>query len=95
MYMQCKEWLEAGGAIDNCNILETDLTSIEFTHNKKDQILLEAKEHMKERGLASPDDADALVMSFAFPIPPLDIHGNRANNQRNVTSEWDPYQERE
>jgi len=30
--------------------------------------VLEAKEQMKKRGLASPDDGDALALTFAMPV---------------------------
>lgn len=90
MYMRCKEWLQAGGAVDNDPILEQDLTSVEYTHDKKDRILLESKEHMKARGLASPDDGDALVMSFAFPVAPISHNGEPAH----AKTEYDPYDEK-
>jgi hypothetical protein len=34
----------------------------------RDAIILEKKEDMKERGLASPDLADALTLTFAYPV---------------------------
>jgi hypothetical protein len=34
--------------------------------------VLEKKEHMKARGLASPDDGDALALTFAHPIGKAD-----------------------
>jgi hypothetical protein len=33
-----------------------------------DAILLERKDDMKRRGLASPDDGDALALTFAYPV---------------------------
>jgi phage terminase large subunit len=32
--------------------------------------VLESKESMGKRGVASPDDADALALTFAMPVAP-------------------------
>ena len=70
MWTNMRGWL-AGGAIPDEEELATDLTGIEYGY-AADQvsILLEKKEHMKARGLASPDDADALALTFAEPVSP-------------------------
>jgi len=34
------------------------------------RIKLESKVEMKKRGLDSPDDADALALTFAMPVAP-------------------------
>jgi len=65
---QMREWLE-GGAIAKDEMLASDLTSVEYGFNANDQIMLERKESMKARGLASPDSADALAITFAVPVP--------------------------
>lgn len=67
MWGKCREWL-ARGAIDADPILEQDLTGPGYDHDKKDRLILESKDHMKARNLASPDDADALCMTFAAPV---------------------------
>ena len=36
--------------------------------NSAGTIFLEGKKEMKSRGLASPDAADALAVTFAFPL---------------------------
>lgn len=90
MWGKAREWLQAGGAIDNDPILETDLTSPEFAHNKRDQIVLEPKEQTKKRGLASPDDGDAFAMLFAAPVSIVAGPGFD-RTAGTVKSEWDPY----
>jgi hypothetical protein len=70
MWGRLREWL-AGGMIDDDKELAADLTGVEYGYaqkNGRDCILLEKKEHMKKRGLASPDDADALALTFAHPV---------------------------
>lgn len=45
--------------------LHDDLVGPEYAFTPKQQIILEKKEDMKKRGLASPDVADMLAMTFA------------------------------
>ena len=62
-----REWLVDGDIPDEPEF-EADLTGIEYYHSNKNQIQLERKEELEARGLASPDNGDALAMSFAaFP----------------------------
>lgn len=69
MYDRAKEWLGTTGCIDpKDQILETDLTAPGFHINRQDKLVIESKEDMAKRGVASPDDADALVLTFAMPV---------------------------
>jgi hypothetical protein len=67
MWGRMREWL-VHGAIDKSARLEMDLVGPGYTHDKRDRIVLEAKEKMKARGVDSPDDGDALAMTFAMPV---------------------------
>ena len=65
-----RAWLP-NGAIDNDPELIADLTGVEYGYvlrDGRDAIQLERKEDMKRRGLASPDNADALALTFAYPV---------------------------
>lgn len=68
MWGLMRDWLEIG-AIPADEPLATDLTAVEYGFRPDDTILLESKESMKKRGLASPDAADALATTFAHPVP--------------------------
>ena len=81
MWGQMREWLMNGGAIPDDSSLEADLCSPEYSHNSRDQLLLESKERMKARGLASPDLADALALTFANPVG---TGGRRRGNRPRV-----------
>jgi len=70
MWQRLKDWL-IDGAIPADQRLETDLTGPGFRHNNRDQLVLESKEDMAKRGLASPDDGDALALTFARPVAPV------------------------
>jgi hypothetical protein len=92
MWGTMKEWLP-GGILPMEEELATDLTAVEYSFTVKDQILLEKKEQMKARGLASPDDGDALALTFAQPVPewadPNDLPGS--GRGREDVMDHDPY----
>jgi len=72
MWNQVKNWLKDGGSIPNDPILCSELTNPEYyvvMHGPQTgKINLESKEDMKKRGLASPNRADALALTFALPV---------------------------
>jgi hypothetical protein len=69
MWGRMRDWLPRG-AIDATPALEVDLTGPGYFHDKRDRLLLESKEQMKKRGLDSPDDGDALALTFAQAVTP-------------------------
>jgi hypothetical protein len=92
MWTNLRGWL-AGGAIPDEAALAADLTGVEYGY-AADQvsILLEKKEHMKARGLGSPDDADALALTFAEPVMPREpawLDASRYERRRPRTEEED------
>ena len=94
MWGYMREWL-IGGAIPDDEQLQADCTGTLYGFRdgqKGSEIILEKKEHMKARGLASPDKADALALTFAYPVAPRGnaggIHSQfRRDNQ--VATEYD------
>lgn len=69
MWWNAREAMIEGIAIDpNDHVLMDQLASQEYGYNIMTKILLVKKEDMKKMGLASPDHADAFVMSFAYPV---------------------------
>jgi hypothetical protein len=69
MYNDCRKWLEAGGALPSDDLdLAYELAAPETVARIDGKIQLESKKEMKARGLQSPNRADALVLSFAFPV---------------------------
>ncbi len=63
-----RDWLKAGGAYPDSQELYDDLIGPETKPRVDGKIQLESKEEMKSRGLPSPNKADALALSFAFPV---------------------------
>jgi hypothetical protein len=75
MWDKLREWIEAGGAIPNDTNLKSELAAPSYSFNAAGLVLLEPKEKLKERGLRSPDLADALALTFAAPVYPKTGHG--------------------
>lgn len=64
-----RDWLEGGMIPDEQQLID-DLTGVEYAYDADDKIVLEKKEHMKKRGLASPDHGDGLALTFATQVLP-------------------------
>ena len=74
MYGTMRAWLAGGGIPDDPELI-ADLTGVEYGFNADNAILLESKQDMKRRGLASPDLSDALALTFAYPVQPSSMSG--------------------
>jgi hypothetical protein len=74
-----REWLASGGCIPADDEIVEQLTGRSYGYNARNEIQLERKDDMKKRGLASPDIADALALTFAVPIQPYDAQTFRMN----------------
>lgn len=76
MWARMKEWIMREGCLPpedtsrEGNTLKEGLTTPGYGHEKKtERLLLESKDSIRSRGSSSPDDADALAMTFAHRIP--------------------------
>ena len=67
MWGYLKEWCKFGCLPDDRD-LRADLTAVDYGYDATDAIRLERKDDMRRRGLASPDDGDALALTFAYPV---------------------------
>jgi hypothetical protein len=67
MWGSMKEWLKTA-SVPVDRQLKADLVGPRKKPNSSGSILLESKKEMKARGLASPDAADAICVTFAFPV---------------------------
>jgi len=82
-----RDWLRFGSIPDD-QLLADDLAGPEYGYNKKDQFLLESKDEMELRGIASPDAGDALAISFSVPMAPRDFA--RSQDSQKVKTMYDP-----
>lgn len=85
LYDLMKNWLRIGG-IDDGAELHDDLKGPEYGfNNTKGLLQVESKDAMKARGLASPNDSDALMMTFAVNPARKDLASSR-HQRRTVTA---------
>jgi hypothetical protein len=82
MWGKMKEWLKTA-SIPKDRFLKTDLISPMMKPDSRGTIFLESKKDMKARGLASPDAADAICVTFAFPV----AHREYTEPKRRVISD--------
>ncbi len=67
MWAGMRLWLKTG-AIEKDPELKAELTGRQYGFDTHNAIRLERKEDMKKRGLSSPDVADGLALTFAYPV---------------------------
>jgi hypothetical protein len=69
MWFKMAEWIKEGGAIPNLTALVSELCAPTYSNaNAANRLQLEAKDEIKKRLDFSPDIADALALTFAFPV---------------------------
>lgn len=69
MWGETKRWLDNGSVeIPDVDSLHADLCSTKYSYDSLTRLVIEKKELMKKRGLRSPDEADALCLTFALPF---------------------------
>jgi hypothetical protein len=88
MWGAMRDWIKTA-SIPNDRILKNDLTGPMKKPNSAGTIFLEGKKEMKARGLASPDAADAIAVTFAFPVANREYNGrssSRYNAQNGALS---------
>lgn len=93
MWWNMKEWIEAGGWIPSDPILRQELSTPTYWFDAQGRKVLESKDEIKKRlqGGASPDIADALALTFAYPVGkrlPLEV---RVRLKPISQLDYDPY----
>jgi hypothetical protein len=84
MWGAMREWLKTA-SIPQDKMLKDDLIGPMKKPNSSGTIFLEGKKEMKARGLASPDAADALAVTFAYPV----AHREYVERPRTITMNRD------
>jgi hypothetical protein len=71
-YWQLRELFSSGEiAIPNDNQLIGELAALRYSFDSQGRIQMESKDSMRQRGLPSPDKADALMLAFLRPANKL------------------------
>jgi hypothetical protein len=69
MWALMNDWLKDDpAALPDDNALQSDLTGLTYSYDSSRRLVLESKEKAKDRGLRSPDSADALALTFAVRV---------------------------
>lgn len=78
MWKRSRDWLdEPGGAdIPDEDSLQADACGPSYHYDANSRLLIESKEHMRDRGLRSPDEWDAVALTFAEPVAPMRVPEN-------------------
>ena len=72
------EWLSNPPAqIPDDDDIEIDLCGLRYSYDSHGRMKIESKEDAKKRGIKSPDEGDALALTFAFPVRPKHIESSR------------------
>src|SRR5258705_255800 len=70
MWMKSKAWLEdpAGAQIPDRDSLQADARGPSYSYDSHPRLILESKDKMRQRGVPSPDEWDAVALTFAEPV---------------------------
>jgi hypothetical protein len=70
MWVASNDWLkdEGGADLPDDDRLQADACGPGYSYDMYQRLLLESKEHMRARGVRSPDAWDATVLTFAEPV---------------------------
>ena len=74
----------------------SQLASIKYEHNARGQVVIESKDHLKSRGVKSPDRAEALMLAFMDPPStqvPMAIGEGPGSYFSQVDPEWSQYED--
>jgi len=81
MWGNMKDWLiEFPCQIPDIDSLHTDLCCVGFDYNSNTQIVMESKDSLKKKGFNSPDEAEALSLTFSLPF-----NSNMNNNVKSYS----------
>src|SRR5258708_28924460 len=69
--------------------MATDLAGPGYHINRSNLLVLESKEDMQKRGQASPDDGDALALTFAQAVAPAE--GEERDGDEQIIGRYRPH----
>lgn len=82
-YGRAHDWIvDEPNQLCDDDVMQTELVSVSYGYDSSRRLVMESKEHMKKRGLSSPDKADSFVLTFAENI----VSGNTYKEA--ATPDW-------
>lgn len=95
MWMELAKWVRAGGSLPNDPFLRDELCAATYSFNG-DKFRLCDKDEIKEEIGRSPDRADAVALTFAFPVVPgTSQPGTPGYRDTRHSGDYDPFNVKE
>ena len=91
MWSRMRDALKDGVRLPEDLDLQADLIGVEYGYRPNNDLLLESKQSMKDRGLSSPDLADALALTYAMPVVPHSRAGYKGEAFEAAGGDYDPW----
>lgn len=92
MFWNLRKWLRSGGEIVEHKNTKEELKSIKFKRNTKGKIQVMSKVDMKKKyGYKSPNDADALALTFLKSIISVNAEENERKENQQYNQDFDPF----
>lgn len=97
MWMTLADQVRAGLAIPNDVALKVELATPTYSYDAQQRIIIESKDDIRKRlpGAGSPDIADALALTFAYPVAQRSLAARAAAElglaTRQQGFDYDPY----
>lgn len=89
MWGECKRWLaDEPCQIPDSDSLHADLCGLKYKVDSNSRLRMESKEDAKKRGVRSPDEADALCLTFALPSSALETHNKHDAVSKKLASNF-------
>jgi hypothetical protein len=82
-------WLRVGAIVNDAE-LKAQICAPWYSETERG-VVIEKKEHLRDRGIGSPDCADALSLTFAYPVHTTAMNDLIGSGDHQVTSEWNPF----
>lgn len=87
MWDEMAEWLkgELQAQLPDSDTLHADLMGPGYSYNMRQQMVLQTKEQMRKEGIRSPDEAEALALTFAYPV---NVKTSLSSFRKNRQTNW-------
>lgn len=94
MWVKMRAAIDSGISLPDMDRLIEELGAPNYSYNEKNQIILEKKKEIKKRIGISPDIADALALTFAYPVTARTVmEAHELRHGRNRGNDYNPYGE--
>jgi hypothetical protein len=86
LWLKSRQWLEEPGGVQipDSDALQADACGPKYGYDSLTRLLLEAKKDMRARGALSPDEWDAVALTFAEPAMPANFNRQLEYPEMNV-----------